>query len=437
MSVERSTLRLRAVMLAAVLSVASLLIVVVPAGPALADDSATTTTTTTTPPSDSTTTTAPADTTTTTAPADTTTTTAPADTTTTTAPAPDPTTIPPDPAAASQDLSPSEALVPQPAYAALSGDQRALVQQLQTANDTLATRRFALFGLDRQVATAKENLKAARVHENEAISREFLGLVKAALPPDDATTQALSVPGTAIARRPVRAVKRGRSAAAVIDARVTVLDELTRRFESERKSAERERVQAQAAVVALSPSLAAQTQSVTDATTARDAAQSAVERALGADAVRAQADGITATLATAQAGQPDPTVLDGMAMPTDAPLGSPYGMRIDPLTGGGGFHPGLDFDAAYGTQIHAAAAGVVLMAGDCGGYGYCVVIDHGSSVATLYGHQSQLLVQVGDRVVTGQVIGLVGSTGASTGPHLHFEVRVHGLPIDPVPTLTA
>ena len=160
--------------------------------------------------------------------------------------------------------------------------------------------------------------------------------------------------------------------------------------------------------------------------------------ALGSDAgLRPQADGITAALAAAQAGQTDPTVLDGFAPPIPgARLGSPFGIRIDPLGGGGGFHPGLDFDATSGTPIHAAAAGVVVMAGDCGGYGYCVVIDHGSSLATVYAHQSELLSQVGDQVDVGQVIGLVGSTGKSTGPHLHFEVRLHGLPIDALPTLT-
>jgi murein DD-endopeptidase MepM/ murein hydrolase activator NlpD len=75
---------------------------------------------------------------------------------------------------------------------------------------------------------------------------------------------------------------------------------------------------------------------------------------------------------------------------------------------------------------------VVVTAGDCGGYGLCVVIDHGVSIATLYGHQSQVLVSVGQHVDAGQVIGRVGSTGMSTGPHLHFEVRVHGLPTDPL-----
>ena len=78
----------------------------------------------------------------------------------------------------------------------------------------------------------------------------------------------------------------------------------------------------------------------------------------------------------------------------------------------------------------------MVTAGDCGGYGHCVVIDHGNSIATLYGHQSQVLVSVGQHVDADQVIGLVGSTGMSTGPHLHFEVRLHGLPIDPLLALS-
>ena len=223
----------------------------------------------------------------------------------------------------------------------------------------------------------------------------------------------------------------------MLDARAVVLDEFTRGLESDGKSAQH-RVQVQASVAALNVQVAAQTQSVNDATAARDDAESAAASALGSSVgLNAQADGITATLAAVQAGQTDPIALAGFEMPIPgAPLGSPFGIRIDPLTGGGGFHPGLDFEAGPGTPIHAAAAGVVVIAGDCGGYGYCVVIDHGSSLATLYGHQSKVLCQVGDKVAVGDVIGLVGSTGKSTGPHLHFEVRLHGIPIDPWPALT-
>jgi murein DD-endopeptidase MepM/ murein hydrolase activator NlpD len=212
---------------------------------------------------------------------------------------------------------------------------------------------------------------------------------------------------------------------------------LANRLGADRKSAHRGGVEARAELADLSARLTAQTQAVADALTARSAAESAIEDELGSDAVRARPDAITATLVTAQAGQADPEVIDGIGQPIPgAPLGSPFGLRNDPLGGGAGFHPGVDLDATSGTPIHAAGAGIVVVAGDCGGYGNCVVIDHGSSLATLYGHQSGVLVQVGEHVDAGQTIGLVGSTGMSTGPHLHFEVRLHGLPIDPMLALT-
>lgn len=116
-------------------------------------------------------------------------------------------------------------------------------------------------------------------------------------------------------------------------------------------------------------------------------------------------------------------------------LTSPYGFRTYPLGGGAEFHPGADFGAASGTPIYAAAPGVVVIASPQGGYGNCTVIDHGYGLATLYGHQSRQVVQVGDVVTTGQLIGFVGSTGASTGPHLHFEVRLRGELTDPLPWL--
>ncbi len=164
--------------------------------------------------------------------------------------------------------------------------------------------------------------------------------------------------------------------------RSSALDALWRRFESERKGAKRERVEAQAGVDDLNSKIAAQAQVVNDAKAEKDDAESAVTGVFGSGSgLRAGADGITATLATAQAGQPDPIVVAGLEMPIPgARLGSPFGIRIDPLGGGAGFHPGVDFEAVSGTQIHAAAAGVVVMAGDCGGYGYCVIIDHGSSI---------------------------------------------------------
>ena len=100
-----------------------------------------------------------------------------------------------------------------------------------------------------------------------------------------------------------------------------------------------------------------------------------------------------------------------------------------------GQHPGIDLHASYGDPIHACRAGVVVSAGWDGGYGNAVVIDHGGGMATLYAHQSQIVVNIGQQVSAGQVIGYVGSTGYSTGPHLHFEVRINGNPVDPAPYL--
>jgi len=100
-----------------------------------------------------------------------------------------------------------------------------------------------------------------------------------------------------------------------------------------------------------------------------------------------------------------------------------------------GRHPGIDLHASYGDPIHACRAGVVVSAGWLGGYGNAVIIDHGGGMATLYGHQSRMAVTAGQQVTAGQVIGYIGSTGYSTGPHLHFEVRINGNPVDPAPYL--
>ena len=112
-------------------------------------------------------------------------------------------------------------------------------------------------------------------------------------------------------------------------------------------------------------------------------------------------------------------------------VSSGFGTRWHPLLGGYRFHAGLDLVAPVGTQIVATSPGIVTEAGWCGGYGYCVTIDHGRGCHTLYGHLSRLDVIAGERVSMGQGLGLVGSTGLSTGPHLHYEVRVNGRSVNP------
>jgi murein DD-endopeptidase MepM/ murein hydrolase activator NlpD len=112
-------------------------------------------------------------------------------------------------------------------------------------------------------------------------------------------------------------------------------------------------------------------------------------------------------------------------------IGSGFGMRYHPVLHYSRMHTGADMRAGHGEPIHACRAGTVVASGWQGGYGNAVVIDHGGGMATLYGHQSSTAVNVGQHVDAGQVIGYVGSTGMSTGPHLHFEVRLGGNPVDP------
>lgn len=119
-------------------------------------------------------------------------------------------------------------------------------------------------------------------------------------------------------------------------------------------------------------------------------------------------------------------------LPGHYEVSSPYGWRIHPVTGKKSLHTGTDLPAPGGTAILAAGTGKVILAGWNGAYGNAVVIDHGGGYTSLYGHESRLGVSVGDEVKAGEVIGYVGTTGWSTGNHLHFEVRVNGNPTDPM-----
>ena len=119
-------------------------------------------------------------------------------------------------------------------------------------------------------------------------------------------------------------------------------------------------------------------------------------------------------------------------------ISSGFGFRANPFTGGGGeFHPGLDFKGPYGAPIYAAARGTVSFVGQRSGYGNCVEIDHGNGLVTRYAHMSAFRTQLGKQVVPGEQIGQIGSTGRSTGPHLHFEVRINDRPVNPRPFLEA
>lgn len=128
-----------------------------------------------------------------------------------------------------------------------------------------------------------------------------------------------------------------------------------------------------------------------------------------------------------------PTVFHGhFIRPVPGGITSGFGMRFHPILHVRKLHTGVDFRASTGDPIHAAADGIVLLASYTRGYGNCIIIDHGGGVSTLYGHCSQLLVHEGESVSQGMVIGKVGATGYATGPHLHFEVRHNGVPVNPL-----
>jgi len=151
-----------------------------------------------------------------------------------------------------------------------------------------------------------------------------------------------------------------------------------------------------------------------------------------ADALARESAALAARIRAAQADPPaegstgSGVSAAGLIWPVDGVVVSGYGMRW------GRLHEGIDITAASGTPIRAAAAGTVIHSGWLGGYGLLVVIDHGNGLATAYAHNSSNLVSVGARVEQGQTIALVGSTGNSSGPHVHFEVRVNGVAVDPL-----
>jgi murein DD-endopeptidase MepM/ murein hydrolase activator NlpD len=117
--------------------------------------------------------------------------------------------------------------------------------------------------------------------------------------------------------------------------------------------------------------------------------------------------------------------------PVVGPITSSFGERQDPFNGEGAFHAGIDISSSFGQPVRATADGVVLVAGLASGYGREITVDHGNGIQTLYGHLSGFAVTSGEQVKIGQIIGYVGTSGRSTGPHLHYEVRIRNTPVNP------
>lgn len=133
---------------------------------------------------------------------------------------------------------------------------------------------------------------------------------------------------------------------------------------------------------------------------------------------------------------PEPPALDDVLWPAQGRITSRFGMRRDPFDGSRQFHEGVDIATKFGADVRVVGDGIVVEARRHGGYGNMVLIDHGNGQQTLYGHLRRYIVEPGQRVKRGTVIGSVGSTGRSTGPHLHFEVLEADKPVDPIKTLS-
>lgn len=190
--------------------------------------------------------------------------------------------------------------------------------------------------------------------------------------------------------------------------------------------------------------LEASSQSIGEMLRQRAAARAAAAAAAEAEAAAQQQAAASSQADTGDAGTSDDSGSTGpdysyqpvsgsgaFIWPVNGVITSPYGYRTHPIFGTTIYHSGIDIGVDYGTPVHAADSGVVVEAGWISGYGYAVVIDHGNGLSTLYGHNESLNVSSGQSVSQGQVIAYAGSTGNSTGPHVHFEVRSNGDPVDP------
>lgn len=202
-----------------------------------------------------------------------------------------------------------------------------------------------------------------------------------------------------------------------------------------------------AVILAISGPAAAQTQIA--AVTANQPVHSAAPAAVGGPLIATNSAEASADLKADQQFRSlfmtwkklDQAPQGGIAIPSVQPVSklfftSNFGIRSDPFRGTAAMHAGVDIPGPVGTPIYATADGVVDHADRQGGYGNMVEIDHGKGIATRYGHLSRILVASGTHVTRGQLIALMGSTGRSTGPHLHYEVRIDGHAVNPVPFLT-
>jgi murein DD-endopeptidase MepM/ murein hydrolase activator NlpD len=335
--------------------------------------------------------------------------------------------------------------------------------ELQAIRDAKATIDARVADLDRQVADAQVRLapleaEASRLTAQFEELREEVARTQAKVDAaqDEFDVSAASLYRSArrgasydvvLAARPTRLVEQNKYLDQVSERRRQVvrrvtelrdeLDQQRRAIESQKSKADAAAAEAQAArdqIARLRAEIEPARAEAANSESAEEQALASI-RANKADyegelaALQAASDSIAARLRAigATPGQGGAC----QARPVPGGVSSPFGPRFHPILHYTRMHNGADMSAGSGTPIRACRGGTVVIAGGQGGYGNTVVIDHGGAMATLYAHQSRVAVGVGQSVGAGDVIGYVGSTGLSTGPHLHFEVRISGNPVDP------
>lgn len=210
------------------------------------------------------------------------------------------------------------------------------------------------------------------------------------------------------------------------------ITEAKRRLEADRAEIADVRAQ-QAEVLAVRESLLLEKQDLLAGVEAKKAYYSSLQDQLEEESARIES--IIAAAAAAPSSGSAPVGGGQLGWPANGPLTSPYGYRTHPIFGDSRLHTGIDIGAGYGSPVFAAGTGTVSYVGSMSGYGNVIIIDHGGGLATTYNHLSSQSVSQGATVQRGTTIGAVGCTGYCTGPHLHFEVRVNGGPVDPMPYL--
>ena len=225
------------------------------------------------------------------------------------------------------------------------------------------------------------------------------------------------------------------------DARRSEVEKEKERIAEAKLQLEKDRADLQAATIEQQQlldaqnALIAQKEDVLRGQLAKKSELEALDSQLAKDSQRIEALLAQATAPTNSSGggAPPPSTGGGFQWPANGPMTSPYGYRTHPIFGDSRLHTGVDIGASYGSTVVAASGGSVVFAGTMSGYGNAIIVDHGGGIATTYNHLSGFSVGGGSAVTRGQALGSVGCTGYCTGPHLHFEVRVNGSPVDPMP----